>query len=240
MKSVRSKVFWTLWALCPVALVAIHMGVGRPLREQDRAAKMLQAARQAETQEDWAVAAEKYAGASGLLGSLPQEERDAVELAWAKARMMAGEYVEGQEQLDRLLDSVLARPKTSPQDPFVRTLRSEVASAAHYASWAMRLEGAAEEDWLPESEIARQQYRLLTETQTDEDAAKNLETVIRFQRMTIEELRAQGMPKKCNGKGICKSKKNQRQSQCKKSGDPKDNRQQVKAAGSAADRGNGW
>ena len=241
----KSSVFWAAWALVPVGVLAIHMGIGREYARSEIASTHLRAAMAAEVAEDWATAAEEYAQAESLIEKERIVDRRAIGLARAKARMLAGEYIEGQEQLDQLLAEALER--TPGDEEFISLMRTEVASAAYYASWAMRLEGAQEDEWLPESEIARQQYRLLTETaqgrageSNAEPFDQNLEAVVRFQRMTIEEVRAMGMPKKCNGGGMCNSKKKQRQSQCKSPGQPKDAREQIKSAGGAGNRGTGW
>jgi hypothetical protein len=245
----KKRLFWALWAILPVGVAAVHMGLGRDLSNHDRAAGHLRAALTAEQGEDWAGAAGEYAEALALMTNSPVGERRVIELARAKARMMAGEYIEGQEQLENLLADALADPQRD--EPMIARLRADVASAAYYAAWSMRLEGATEDEWLPESELARQQYRLLTEQQAhngspspasiEPDAfAKNLEAVVRFQRMTIEEVRAMGPPKKCNGNNLCNSKRKQRQSQGKKPGQPKDAREQIKSAGSSGNRGTGW
>lgn len=241
----KGTLFWSVWALVPVAVIGLHMGLGKPYAQADRASAHIRAALNAENEEDWATAAAEYAKAEPLLDASMAKERRTVSLARAKARMKAGEYIEGQEQLDQLLDEAIA--KTPDDRTFIELMRTEVASAAYYAAWAMRLEGGSEEEWLPESEIARQQYRLLAENAQrapqgdgDDVFGKNLEAVVRFQRMTIEEVRAMGMPKDCKNGGMCKGKKNQRQSKSKQPAPPKDAREKVKSAGGAGTRGTGW
>ena len=69
--------------------------------------------------------------------------------------------IEGQEQLQKLLTRLEANPD---QDPELRkTVSAELAAASYYTAWVMRLEGATAEEWKPEAEQARQQFRLLAE-----------------------------------------------------------------------------
>jgi hypothetical protein len=63
----------------------------------------------------------------------------------------------------------------------------------------MRLEGAPREEWEPEIEASRQNYKLLAEdpaARGDEKLAKlsceNLESAIRLERMSLTDL--QGLP----------------------------------------------
>lgn len=248
MSGLRRRVMWAAWGVVPIAALGVHAGVGREQMAVEDAGRLLRSAMAAERDEDWETAAKDYALASTLIGDASERaaDRRIITLAQAKARMMAGEYVEGQEQLDALLREVTESP--TPDPAMASRVRAEVALAAYYGAWAMRLEGATEDEWLPESEIARQHYRMLAETKTQSEGeanadtwTKNLEAVIRFQRMTIDELQAQGMPKQCNNcKNMCKNKKKQRQSQSKKPGEPKDDRKEVKSAGNESRRGTGW
>jgi hypothetical protein len=63
----------------------------------------------------------------------------------------------------------------------------------------MRLEGAPREEWEPEIEASRQNYKLLAEDKSlsrDGElvslAAENLESAIRLERMSLSDL--QGLP----------------------------------------------
>jgi hypothetical protein len=63
----------------------------------------------------------------------------------------------------------------------------------------MRLEGAPREEWEPEIEASRQNYKLLAEDESlasDQRlaslAAENLESAIRLERMSLSDL--QGLP----------------------------------------------
>jgi hypothetical protein len=102
-----------------------------------------------------------------------------------------------------------------------------LASAQYYAGWLMRLEGATTQEWLAETEQSRQNFRLLAE-QTEKDTVisegyrKNLEAVIRLERMDLSELQGLPLPKQCQGCKNCSQKcRSQRESQCKNPGEQK-------------------
>jgi hypothetical protein len=65
----------------------------------------------------------------------------------------------------------------------------------------MRLEGAKRDLWMEEAELARQNYRRLTETSLVENQMAyaqvqqtNLEAAVRLQRMSLTELMARPLP----------------------------------------------
>ncbi|MEN6451692.1 MAG: hypothetical protein ABFC96_14465, partial [Thermoguttaceae bacterium] len=115
-------------------------------------------------------------------------------------------------------------------DPkLVNQAAGELAESSYYAAWIMRLEGATPDEWKPEAERARQQYRLLAErADVDKDATselfqRNLEATIRLEQMDFNTLLAKPLPKKCcNCKNLSQRKRKQCQSQCKKPGGKKE------------------
>ena len=77
--------------------------------------------------------------------------------------------------------------------------RGALANAQYYTTWLMRLEGRSREEWEPEIEASRQNYKLLAEksagstgVQAASPARENLESAIRLARMDLTEL--QGLP----------------------------------------------
>ncbi len=123
--------------------------------------------------------------------------------------------IEGQEQLQKLLTRLEANPD---QDPELRkTVSAELAAASYYTAWVMRLEGATAEEWKPEAEQARQQFRLLAERAAAggdveaEALAKNLEATVRLEQMDLDTLKAKPLPKKCSG---CKNLSQRKRQQC--------------------------
>jgi hypothetical protein len=238
--------------LVPVVALALHAGYGRSLLERDRAGGLIRQGRAAAAREDWTAAAELYGRAAALLeagGGEQGQHADRARLrelrfAQAEATINAGTIVEGGEVLDRLLNEVLSesRPADDERTP---ALREAIARTAYHTAWLMRLEGAPQSEWKPESLKARQHLRMLSEggdeVATDKSIhADNLEAVVRFERMTLEELRGLPLPKACqNCKNVGDKKREQRQSKGK--GKPKDAREQIKSdsAGGSQDRGPG-
>jgi hypothetical protein len=82
-------------------------------------------------------------------------------------------------------------------DPVVLAdARQALARSQFYMTWLMRLEGLDREQWEPEIEAARQNWRLLAEQAKDDKVAvqhrTDLEAAIKLERMEIEDL--QGLP----------------------------------------------
>jgi len=206
--------FWAGWACVPVAALVVHLGPGQEWMARDRAERHLTLAAHAALAEDYVTAADEYAAAREALPVGDVAARQKLELAEARARMENGDFVEAVEQLEGALGEALdAKDRDQPR---IDQLRADIAEASYYTAWMMRLEGATEEEWKPETEKARQHYRLLAESGTDaEDNTRNLEAVIRLEQMSLKDLEALPLPKKCKNCSNCSQKKrNQRMSQC--------------------------
>ncbi len=240
----KRKLFWTAWCLLPVALLAFHFGPGQEWLKRDDARRAIHTALAAERDLDWTTAADAYADARESLPADARAQRTRLALEEAKARIQAGEIIEGQTQLEELLADELAQ--SSPDEAMVRELRDELGTTAYWAAWLMRLDGALPDEWLLEAETARQHFRLLAEDAEDPAAAethkKNVEAVIRLEQMDLSELQALPLPKNCPNcsNGLCQKKREQRLSKCKKPGN-KDAREEIKtdSAGEAMKRGSG-
>jgi len=196
------------WCLLPVAGGAYHFGPGQDHVRSDRAAdaaeRGMDAAREAR-----AVAAEKgdaaatslWAEAEGAfteaLELLPTEkvrEARALRLERAKAQMFVSRLPDARRDLGALVDELAADPEADAE--LLADARSALANAQYYSTWLMRLEGAPREEWEPEIEASRQNYKLAA-AHADDDAAaaearENLESAIRLARMDLSEL--QGLP----------------------------------------------
>jgi hypothetical protein len=138
----------------------------------------------------------------------------------------------------------------SGNSPLGIATRHELATSSYYAAMIMRLEGGAPEDWKPEAERARQQFRLLAEqTESESPAAvmqQNLEATIRLEQMDLSELLARPLPKNCPNpkKNLCQRKRKQCSDRCnnpsdgqKKSSEKpeeKDTRGEIKKSNEAA------
>lgn len=228
----KRKLLFSLWLLVPVILLTYHYGPGQPALSRDRAAALARQAAEREKAENWAGALETWQQA---LAALPAEDAAArfkVRLAVANARMYTGELPEAMQDLDGLLGEML---KAGSPDAAVREVRGTLAGAQYYAAWLMRLENAPTEEWMEQAENARQNFRLLAEqTQTGEphatgDYQKNLESVIRLERMDLSELQGLPLPKKCQGCKNCSQKcRGQKES---RSQQPKEKPEDARGAG---------
>jgi len=232
------RIWLSAWLLTPVAILGLHYGPGQAHLARDRADDFRRAAEAAAAGEKWPEALAMYQQALALLPEDDGGRRDRLELAHARTRIYAGQMIEGQEQLEKLL----ARLEQAPQrdTELMTSVAHELASASYYTAWVMRLEGATAEEWKPEAERARQQFRLLAERAAEATPAdaevfqKNLEATIRLEQMDLTMLQAKPLPKKCcNCKNLSQRKRKQCQSRCKGpgSGDARQQIQQSRGAG---------
>jgi hypothetical protein len=217
--------------MVPIGLIAYHYGPGQLRLARDRAARQLSAAHAAEAREDWHAAEAAYRAALNELPPQDVDARLATRLSHAKARTFLGEMPEAMQDVESLLDDAL---RDSGNVALQDQIRSTAGTLHYYVAWLMRLEGAEAEEWTEQTEIARQHFRLLSERAAEaRDASaqghqKNLEAVIRLERMDLSELKGLPLPSecKCNGNcaGKCRSQKQGRKTPKK----PSDVRQEIK------------
>jgi hypothetical protein len=200
-----------VWLLIPVAIGAYHYGPGQDRVRADRAAAAVEraegAAREARdiaaksgddaARSSWAEAEEAYGEALELLPQGRVEEGRALRLERAKAQMFVGKMPDARHDLAALVEEISSDASSSPK--LVSDARAALANAEYYTTWLMRLEGASREDWEPEIEAARQNYRLLAEEAAKSGDSKlavatqeDLESAVRLARMDLGEL--QGLP----------------------------------------------
>lgn len=205
------KIFLFVWLLLPVAALAYHYGPGQDHLSADRSANALERARAAEQQArevaardgeeaargHWAQAEAAYAQALDLLPAARIAEARAIRLARAQAQMFISELPQARSELSALVDELAQDPSADPS--LNMRARSALANAQYYTTWLMRLEGGAHEQWEPEIEASRQNYKLLAEQAEHAGDAKlaresreNLEASIRLERMELSDL--QGLP----------------------------------------------
>jgi len=160
----------------------------------DEAAKVVAEAHQAAADKDWADAVRGYEDA---LAKLPKDQESTAQrlrLELNKARMQAKGLSTAREELESLVDELATDQKADPQ--LLAESRQALARAQFFTTWLMRLEGVSREEWEPEIEAARQNWRLLAEQATTpeqkEQSGKDLEASIRLARIEIEDL--QGLP----------------------------------------------
>jgi hypothetical protein len=216
------KIFFLVWALVPVGLLAFHYGPGQAAVARDQAAEELRRAQDLEAREEWKPAMEAYAS---VLTHLPATEiaaRRQVQILRAKARMFSGELPEAIGDLEALQSEFIKAGAPVGQQ---RELRATLAMGQYYAGWLMRLESAPAEEWLAQVDNSRQNFKFLAEGSDAPDAEKyqkNLEAVVRLARMDLSELQALALPKQCQGcKNVSQKCRNQKESQCDKPGEKK-------------------
>ncbi|MBX9738149.1 MAG: hypothetical protein K2X32_14600 [Phycisphaerales bacterium] len=231
MNTKRTMMWWA-WGLVPLAALVVHAGPGQALWTRDRAASVLSEARAAEAKEEWEIAAAKYAQARQAVSADEPRLIAELTLAEGRARAWSGDLLAAGEQLETLLAQQVSDPKADPG--LLKRARAELASTAYATAWALRVEGATSQEWMPESERARQQYRLLAEgavASEDVDAQllkENLEAVIRFQDIPGSDLSEMDEPGQCkNSKpGLRQGKRSQSMSKSKTPA-PKDARDKI-------------
>lgn len=191
------------WLMLPVAAWAFHEGPGQDLKALETMDAVLVAAHDAAASGRFDEAVRKYEEALTKLPKNPDAtpkvvvQRLQVELN--KARMQARGLPEAREELEALVDQLSedAGDPAKAVDPAVlRDARQALARAQFFTTWLMRLEGLQREEWEPEIEAARQNWRLLAEQTTDaKEAAQHradLESAVKLARLDIEDL--QGLP----------------------------------------------
>jgi hypothetical protein len=182
------------WLVLPIAAWAYHEGPGQDRLALERCDERIVDARAAFDNGDYRAAIAGYEAALGELpdGDEPLAQRLRLELA--KARIENRGLVEAREDLEILVDQLLADEHRD--EAVLAGARAALARSQFYVTWLMRLEGVTREQWEPEIEAARQNWRLLAETAgTAAEQAqhlKDLEAAIRLGRLAIEDL--QGLP----------------------------------------------
>jgi hypothetical protein len=185
------------WLLLPLAGLAYHLGPGQEQQTLDRVARHIKAAEAAAADGDHRAAAEEYDLALKELPAGRTAEARKLRLEKAKAQMLSKQLGAAYNELAALSDEVAEDPAADPG--LAEDVRSARANTQFYATWLLRLEGAARDDWEPEIEAARQNYKLLAEdAEKRGDAAaatrhkEDLEAAVRLARLDLAEL--QGLP----------------------------------------------
>jgi hypothetical protein len=205
------KLLLFVWLLLPAAAAAYHFGPGQDLVRVDRAAEAADRANQfaaearalAAKEGDcaahdlWAQAETAYNEALENLPDVNVNESRLLRLERAKAQMFLSKLPDAHHELTALVDELTEDASADPR--LLTDARGALANAQYYRTWLMRLEGAPAEEWEPEIEASRQNYKLLAE-QSEESGdvllakvnQENLESSIRLERMNLSDL--QGMP----------------------------------------------
>jgi hypothetical protein len=205
------KAILFVWFLIPVAVGAYHYGPGQDRLRADRAEAAVERAEAAarEARETaakdgdeasrgyWAEAEEAYAEAIELLPPAKVAEARALRLERAKAQMFVSKLPEATHDLAALVDEISNDP--AHDGKLLDDARAALANAQYYTTWLMRLEGASREEWEPQIEASRQNYKLVAEKAERSGDPKlalatreDLESAIHLERMELKDL--QGLP----------------------------------------------
>ncbi len=201
--------FLLLWLLVPLPVVVWHFGPGQQWLARDRAFALISQAQQAEAKKNWTEAEKLYQEAGSKIGSRDPNVRMQLDVALVRDRYQQGSAVEAIDGIDRVLADARFQALPAAQQREARELAGRIH---YYAAWTMRLEGAQKDLWMEEAELARQNYRLLTESSFDagktsyaQKQQTNLESSVRMQRLSYSELMGRPLPeegKKMAGQGL--------------------------------------
>ena len=160
------KFFTLLWLLFPVAVLYYHFNDGQNQILWEKARDHVAAIRELEKakEPDWEKVIEEY---DKLSAELPANEqplvRHQVRLAKAKARLEMLDVIGSIEDLNALLQETA---QVHGDDAKVtRAVRELLGKANYYATYLLKTNGAAEEEWRPFAERTRQIFRYLAEHQ---------------------------------------------------------------------------
>jgi len=191
------KLVLVVWLMIPVVAWAYHYGPGQDQVLLDEAASLIRRAETHAAAEEYEQAATLYEEVLTRLPGTMVETSQRVRLERAKAQMLAKQLPEARGDLQSLLTDLTADPQADPA--LTEEVRSTLASSQYYMTWLMRLEGRSREEWEPEIEAARQNYRLLAEKSQSRGDSKSLqqrqedlESAIRLARLDLKDL--QGLP----------------------------------------------
>lgn len=187
-----------LWLLAPLPVIVWHFGPGQKWLARDRAYALITQAQRAEADRNWPLAENRYRDAAGQIGNSDPGVRLQLDVALVRTRYNQGGALEAIDGIDRILSD--ARFLSLP-DAQQREARELAGRIHYYAAWVMRLEGAQKDLWMEEAELARQNYRLLTESSFESGRPRyaqtqqtNLESAVRLQRMSYSELMGRPLP----------------------------------------------
>ena len=155
-----------LWMLFPVGVAAYHFNAGPKQMKRAQAHERLLQIRRLERQAEpvWQEILDQY---DRLVEDLPPDENPRVvheiRLAQAKARLEMLDLSTVIDDLTRLLQETAVAYGENAR--LTRGVRETLGKAHYYATWVLKMNGAAEDEWRPFAERARQLFRYLAELQ---------------------------------------------------------------------------
>ena len=182
------KFFTLLWLLFPVAVLYYHFNEGQNQIAREKARVHVAAIRELEQakEPDWEKVIEEY---DKLATQLPPMEgslvKHQIRLAKAKARLEMLDVVGSIDDLNSLLqECALAHGDDAK---ITRAVRELLGKANYYATYLLKTNGAAEEEWRPFAERTRQIFRYLAEHQEPDALASYEQRVEAEFQKTLEK-----------------------------------------------------
>ncbi len=181
------KTLILLWMLFPVGVGAYHFNEGPKQMAREQAHARLQEIWQLEQADepDWEAIILAY---GQLIDELPPGEDPLVlyeiRLAICEAQLEMLDLEAAINDLTRLLQETAE--VYGENAPITRGVREQLGKAHYYATWVLKINGAAESEWRPFAERARQLFRYLAELE-DPEAFQQYEDRVRQQFDEVRE-----------------------------------------------------
>jgi hypothetical protein len=188
-----------IWLLIPIGVFAYHFGPGQTHLKLDAATQLLREADNFVAESDWVNAQERYESALALLPPEQSAVRQRARLELCKAQMQNKQLPTANQELESLLNEVVAQDPSQLEPGFADEVRAAYANSQYFITWLMRLEGQPRDLWEKEIESAQSIFRYLAKTAEEQQNTElleisklDLESCVKLARMDLGEL--QGLP----------------------------------------------
>ncbi len=160
------KALTLLWLLFPVGVLAFHFNYGDAYLQRERVASHLRRIQRMEAvsdkEKDWAQIIAEYDNLEReVAGIEPPKVIHQIRLARAKARLEMLDIATAITDLTALLQE--AAVVHGEDAPATRSVRETLGKAHYYATCLLQANNAAESEWRPYADRARQLFRFLAE-----------------------------------------------------------------------------
>jgi hypothetical protein len=194
------------WCALPIAGIAYHFGPGQERLVLDDVATILARAECAVHDENWGDAVERYDEALKQLPADRTLTQRRLKLERAKAALLDSKLPTATADLSSLVEELQNAAAAKDGDvaanaQMLRESREALANSQFYMTWLLRLEGKAREEWEPQIDAARQNYRLLAEdaegrgdSAQQKRSQEDLESAIRLERAELQDLQSLPLP----------------------------------------------
>lgn len=159
-----------LWMLFPVGVAAYHFNLGpKQMMREEAHAHLVEIRRLEQAEEpNWQEIVDGY---NRLVELLPADEDPKVfcqiRLAKCRARLEMLDLERAIDDLTILLQETAATYGENAR--ITRGVRETLGKAHYYSTWVLKMNGAAEDEWRPFAERARQLFRYLAELDDPEE-----------------------------------------------------------------------